>query len=294
MALTGAIVTLGMSCERPITGNESLADDTDAVGDGGGDGSAPSRRFTFTCKGDFSNPVMRGYLSADGKDMTDLWVFDYAGGERVQTVHQTPADEDFGKPSLRLSYGSHHVYFVCSRGDTPSVDETAGTITWAKPSDTFWKDYEVDVVSTSNGSRAVTLDRVATRLRVTVEDEVPGNCASVAFTPSLWYYGLDYTTGAAVQGVRRERLVSVPASYAGTSGELSVSVFGLSGAGKWTADVDVQARDGQGNDIGSVRILNAPFTRNRSTEYSGCLFVSESSADVTLVTQWSDPSVGSF
>lgn len=48
------------------------------------------------------------------------------------------------------------------------------------------KDYEVSVVSTSNGNRAVTLDRVATKLRLTVVDKVPDGCQDVKVTPDRW------------------------------------------------------------------------------------------------------------
>lgn len=42
-----------------------------------------TRKFTFTCKGDFDiefgemGATTRGYLQADGKDLTHLWVMDY-------------------------------------------------------------------------------------------------------------------------------------------------------------------------------------------------------------------------
>jgi hypothetical protein len=295
LALIGSLVMLS-SCEKPVISDGSFIDED---GTGGEVVDAPTKKFTFTVKGDFSSPnFMRagGYLSADGQDMTDLWVFDYVDGECVQSVHQQPstAGDEWGKPVLRLRHGTHHVYFVASRGESPMVDDAAHTVTWGTPRDTFWKDYEVEVTGTSNGNRAVTLDRVATKLRVCVLDEIPDGCASVAITPDKWYYGLDYVTGDAVGQRRTDRVITVPSSYIGTEGSLALSIFGLSGAQEWQTDVTVQARNASGGDLGTAVIHDAPFIRNRSTEYSGCLFSTGVTADLTLSTAWSDPHVGEF
>lgn len=258
-----------------------------------------TKKFTFTVKGDFgaatfNAPRTRGYLQADGQSMTDLWVFDYMDGQLVQSVHQTADDEGWGKPSMSLAYGSHHVYFVASRGEGATFDSEGHTITWTGPRDTFWKDYEVEVVSTSNGNRAVTLDRVATKLRVVVADEVPTGCAAVIVTPARWYYGWDYVNGAAVAAQQTERRVDVPESYAGTTGQLSVSIFGLSGADEWVTNVGILAQDAEGGVLGSATISGAPFKANRSTEYSGNLFGSAGGLDVSVNVDWETPKTGTW
>lgn len=90
--------------------------------------------ITFKCQGydittsDFGT---RAELKADGKAMTDLWVLDYMDGSLAQSViHQTSDQEDFGTPTLNLAVGSHHVYFIASRGKTPTLNTGAGTITF--------------------------------------------------------------------------------------------------------------------------------------------------------------------
>ena len=55
--------------------------------------TGPTKKFTFTLKGDFSTEwqMTRGYLAADGKDLTDVWVLDYdSDGNLVQQVHPIP------------------------------------------------------------------------------------------------------------------------------------------------------------------------------------------------------------
>lgn len=258
-----------------------------------------TKKFTFTVKGDFGSatfnaPRTRGYLQADGQSMTDLWVFDYMDGKLSQSVHQTADDDTWGKPTMALAYGSHHVYFVASRGEDATLDADGHTITWTGPRDTFWKDYEVEVVSTSNGNRAVTLDRVATKLRVVVADEVPTGCAAVAITPARWYYGWDYVNGVAVAAQQTERRVTVPESYVGTMGQLAVSIFGLSGADEWVTNVAIQAQDAEGGVLGSASIVGAPFKANRSTEYSGNLFGSAGGLDVSVNGDWETPKTGTW
>ena len=79
------------SCEKVDVSDLVGGDGDDATSEIGG-GVAKTKKFTFTMKGDFSDQwkaVTRGYLSADGKDLTDVWVLDYMNGELVQQVHQT-------------------------------------------------------------------------------------------------------------------------------------------------------------------------------------------------------------
>lgn len=248
---------------------------------------AKSKEMTFSVAGDFGSPTFtRGSLSADGSEMTDLWLFDYMDGQLVQTLHQSPSDSEWGTPKLTLAYGSHHVYFVASRGDAPSVDQASHIIEWSVPRDAFWKDYQVDVTNTSTANRSVTLDRVATKLKVTIKDEVPAACTQLSLTPSVWYYGLDYVNGLAVRSDNKERTVTVPASYAGTSGQLAMSIFGISDTDEWTADVTLKALDDDGTVLGQVTISGAPFKRNRATEYTGNLFGSGGGVDVSLNDTW--------
>lgn len=288
-----------VACEKGTTFAD-LENETEAVTPVDG----PTKNFTFTIKGEFEAaefkvPGMRRaggttYLNDSGSDITDLWVYDYMGGVLIQNVHQSAGDENFGKPKMSLAYGEHHIYFVASRGADPVVNEESHVISWSTVRDTFWKDYEVNVVSTSNGNRAVTLDRVATKLRILIDDEVPAACASISLTPDKWYYGLDWVTGDAVTAKKQAITVNVPESYVGTIGEIAVSVFGLSGANEWTTNVSISAADLDGATIGSASIVGAPFKRNRATEYHGSLFGSAGSMVVSISDTWEDSKTGTW
>ena len=288
-------VGLLVACESGYYGGEAVSDEETT--------EVKTKKFTFNVKGDFTSPVFSGgeiaggvkkaaSLNADGQDMTDLWVYDYMNGELVQSVHQTNDDADFGKPVMQLAYGQHHVYFVASRGVGAAVD--GSVITWSSVKDTFWKNYEVDVVSTSNGNRTVTLERVVTKLKLTATDEVPTGCASVTITPATWYYGLDYTTGQPTAAQTKDVVINVPSSYIGTTGSLVMSVFSFSTATEWATDVTLTAKNSGGDVIGQASIVNAPFKANRCTEYSGPLFGSGGEMSVGLNSEWETSFTGTW
>ena len=143
------------------------------------------KTITFTFGDTFQTKAMTR-AAITSLSLTDLWMFDYVGDELQQTIHQSNTDEGFGAISASMGYGTHTLYFVASRGTTPTSDTDAQTITWVKPSDTFWATATVTVSPSSSSSQAVTLSRVATRLRITVNDEVPAGAAKFVITPAQW------------------------------------------------------------------------------------------------------------
>ena len=253
---------------------------------------------TFAVNGDFTmttEAMTRAEMTADGKAMTDLFLLDYMDGVLVQQLHQTAEDEDFGEPTMELDYGAHHVYFVCSRGKTPTLSTTAHSVTWATTSDTFWRDYSVNITSGSAATHNVALDRVATRLTINILDEVPDDAATIEIAPATWYYGLDYVTGQPTGIMANEpRTINIPAKYIGTVGELTASVYGISGTEEWTTDITITARDGEDDIIGEAAITEAPFMANRMTVFSGNLYASGGTFALTLNDTWTDEYTGSW
>jgi hypothetical protein len=253
--------------------------------------TGPVKKFTFTVKGNFSQDFKTKageYLYADGKTMTDLWVLDYMGDELVQQIHQTTSDADWGQPTMNLKYGEHHIYFVASRGQSPTLNTTSKTVTFTKVLDTFWKDYAVTVVSTSNGNRAVTLDRVVTRLKITFTDAIPEGTATFALTPTTWNYGINYATGEPCETKTSTAVtIDVPSNLIGNTGE-TLNLYGFSSATEWTTNVTVAAKKSDGTVIGEATLENVPLKRNRSTEYSGPLFMMGGEVGITLNSEWLD------
>lgn len=246
-----------------------------------------TKTVTFKVNGDFGTPTFtRSALSADGREMTDLWIFDYVGDECVQTIHQDSGDDDFGEPSLSLAYGFHHIYFVASRGTDPDLNEDDHIIVWSSVRDTFWQDYEVTISRTSDTEHDVTLDRMVSKLKVTVNDRIPEGCTKLIIEPAKWYYGLDYTDGSMAWESNDEISVSIPSNYIGTTGNLSASFFTMSSDDEWTTNLTVTAVNGNNVILGTASISNAPFVANRATAYSGNLFSNMNAFTISLNDTW--------
>lgn len=225
-------------------------------------------------------------------DITDLWMFDYIGEELQQTVHQSNTDQGFGVLSASMGYGSHTIYFVASRGTTPTTDTDARTITWVKPSDTFWATASITVSPSSASSQTVTLSRVATRLRITVNDEVPTGAAKFVITPAQWYYGIDYTTGNGVSpSSNQPREVNIPSSYIGTTGQLAISIFGFVPSSGWHTDITAALKASDESILGLVMLEDVTLNKNITTAYSGGILGTAKSFTLSADDTWGDEDV---
>ena len=255
--------------------------------------------ITFNCRGfDFSTEPFAETraLEADGKTMTDLWVLDYPNGQTAPTIqiHQTSSDEDFGSPTLNLAVGSHHVYFIASRGQDAIIDTDAHTITFGKVRDTFYMDYEINVTATSNGSRSVTLERIVTKFTAIITDAIPEGAATFNMTPSQWYYGWDYVAGTPTTATTSQTItINIPASEIGKTDE-SLNIFGFSSDTEWTTDITLDCKTSTGSILGTATIADVPLKQNRITTFSGPLFSANGLTTVSLSSDWLDEHTGTW
>lgn len=240
--------------------------------------SMKSKTITFT----FGNRADTRATLAE-LNITDLWLFDYVGDELKQTVYKT---EGFDALTLSMDYGEHRLCFVASRGTDPTV--TAPTISWKKPSDTFWATLAMDVQPASSGEQSVTLKRVATRLRIGITDEITTQMARLEVEPATWYYGIDVQTGEGTNAIRQVRSITIPASYVGTQGQLTASFFGLSPASDWQTDIDVRLVGGDDAVLGTVSLPSVQFAQNLTTVYSGGIMGAGRSISLTADDAWDD------
>ena len=227
----------------------------------------------------------RTRASLDDAKMKDLWLYDYVGGSLVQTVHQSSTDAGFGSASVGITYGEHTFYVVASGGTDATTDGT--TITWAKPGDTFYLAKTVDLQPTGDNNVSLLLKRVATRLRIAPNDEIPADIASIAWQ-GTWYYALNYLTGEADGAQSAERSVSVPASYIGTTGTLTVAAYSLCPIDGYTTDIKITARRSDESAITEINLSDVAFERNRLTILSGGLATSTRSFGISVDDAWAD------
>ena len=257
----------------------------------------PPVTITFRCRGDFdlTTESFTRSLEADGKQLTDLWVLDYVNGSLAQdAIHQTSADSDFGTPTVNLAVGSHHLYFIASRGKTPTLDTDAGTITFGTVSDTFYKDLLLNVTANSNGSRSVTLERIVTKFTAVITDAIPEGAATFNITPSEWYYGWDYVSCSPTAATASQTItINIPASEIGKTNE-SLNIFCFSASDEWTTDVAIDCKKGDGTILGTATITNVPLKQNRITSFSGPLFSANGLTTVLLSTGWDTEQTGTW
>jgi hypothetical protein len=249
------------------------------------------KTITFTFGDTFQTKAMTR-AAITSLSLTDLWMIDYVGDELQQTIHQSSTDEGFGAISASMGYGAHTLYFVASRGTTPTTDTYVKSITWAKPSDTYWATASITVAPSSAASQSVTLSRVATRLRITVTDEIPANASTFTVTPSQWYYGINYTTGAGV-GLQANypRPVTIPANYIGTSGELMISIFGFVPSADWQTDITATLTASDESVLGQVMLEDVTLNKNITTAYSGGILGTAKSFTLSADDAWGDEDI---
>lgn len=272
MAMAAAAMLLSCEKEETLTANVNEPKD-----------SLQAKTITFTFGEILHNAMTRGTL-ADAS-ITDLWLFDYMGEELKQTIHQSSTDEGFGSVAVTAETGDHSFCFVASRGTGATV--SGGVITWEKPSDTFWAKTMLTVTQQTATAQSVELQRVATKLKITVTDEVPATLSKLTITADTWHSGINALTGEPTAAAARTSTISVPASYIGTAGQLIASIFGICGD-NYTTDVSVTASDANSQTIASVALEDVPMKKNTTTSYSGPLFTRQPTFTMTVADSWGE------
>ena len=272
MAMAAAMMLLGCEKEETLTAKANAPKD-----------SVQEKTITFTFGETTMHPMTRATLSE--LNLTDLWLFDYVGGEYVQTIHQASTDDGFGAVSGTFDYGTHTLYFVASRGVNPTVSTEDKTITWQTIRDTFWATLQMTVEPATGGQQSVSLSRVVGRLRITVTDAVPTGAATFEVTPTTWYCGLNYQTGEATASSTSPIVVNIPSSYISTT-KLASSVYTISGATPWDTGITAAIKASDNSTLGSVTISDIPIRRNHITSYSGSILTAWRSLSVSSADEW--------
>ena len=240
---------------------------------------------TITIRIDFGPGAAQTRGSVDDAKVSDLWLLDFIGDSLAQTIHQAKTDAGFGTLQMAASYGVHHLRLVASAGSGAAV--TDSIITWTKPGDTFFSADTIDIEPQGSKSVTISMKRIASRLRISVNDEIPADFASLCIA-ATWYYGLNIATGEATGAQSAERTIAIPASYAGTTGQLTAGFYSLCPADGYTTDVTITARNSSSEALRSISLSDVPLQRNRVTAYSGEMFQNTRSISLDFSTDWAD------
>lgn len=251
-------------------------------------------------------PMTRAALSANGKELTDLYVLDYdkATGKLLQALHQTSTATDFAEPDLTLDYGEHVLKVVATRSTEPTLWD-AQKIRWqvepniltpitatqpvmltsTKTSDTFGAEKEVSVGIGKATTVSIALDRLVAKLVVNSTDAFPDDATTIALDLQE-HRTLSWATMDVIDAVKNQRMVDV-SSLRGTTGTV-LSYFVLAPKDGYTTDVTLTTNRAEGSPYSTITVPCVPLERNKVTTVTGSIYGHEQGFQVSVNDAWSE------
>lgn len=252
------------------------------------------------------SPLTRAVLSANGKQLTDLYIMDYdkATGKLLQVLHQTSTAPDFAEPDLTLDYGEHVLKVVATRSQEPTLWDT-GNNTWqvepdiltpvtatqpvmltsAKTSDTFGAEKEVSVGIGTGATVSIVLDRLVAKLVVSSTDVFPDDCTTITLDLQE-HRTLSWATMDVIDAVKNQRVVDVT-SLRGTTGTV-LSFFMLTPKDGYTTDVTLTMNRTEGTPYSTITVPSVPLECNKVTTITGSIYGHEQGVQVSVKDAWSE------
>ena len=249
-------------------------------------------------------PMTRAALSANGKQLTDLYILDYdkATAKLLQVLHQTSTAADFAEPDLTLDYGEHVLKVVATRSTEPTLWE-AQKISWqvepniltpitatqpvmltsTKTSDTFGAEKEVSVGIGKATTVSIALDRLVAKLVVNSTDAFPDDATTIALDLQE-HRTLSWATMDVIEPVKNQRLVDV-SSLRGTTGTV-LSFFVLAPKDGYTTDVTLTMNRTEGTPYSTITVPSVPLERNKVTTITGSIYGHEQGFQVSVKDTW--------
>ena len=249
-------------------------------------------------------PMTRAVLSANDKELTDLYILDYdkSTGKLLQVLHQTSTAADFAEPDLTLDYGEHVLKVVATRSQEPTLWDS-GNNTWhvepniltpitstqpvmltsTKTSDTFGAEKEVSVGIGTAATVSINLDRLVAKLVVNSTDVFPGDCTTITLDFQE-HRTLSWTTMDVTEAVDNQRVVDV-ANLRGTTGTV-LSYFVLAPKDGYQTDITLTTNRTEGNPYSTITVPGVTLERNKMTTISGPIYGHGQGVQVTVNDTW--------
>lgn len=251
-------------------------------------------------------PMSRAALSANGKQLTDLYILDYdkATGKLLQVLHQTSTAADFAEPDLTLDYGEHVLKVVATRSTEPTLWD-AQKISWqvkpniltpitatqpvmltsTKTSDTFGAEKEVSVGIGKATTVSIALDRLVAKLVVSSTDMFPDDATTIALDLQE-HRTLSWATMDVIEAVKNQRMTDVT-SLRGTTGAV-ISFFMLVPKDGYTTDVTLTTNRAEGTPYSTITVPSVQLERNKVTTISGPIYGHGQGFLVSVNDAWSE------
>ena len=250
-----------------------------------------------------SNPT-RAALTAEGKTLTDLFIFDYdkETGTLLQVLHQTSTDEDFAEPDLTLDYGEHTLKVIATRSVSPTLLDAGGAdwavsdnvltavgesiptvLTSAKTSDTFGAVQDI-TVGTGKQSASIALNRIVAQLVVAPTDVYPADAGDITTTLDE-YKAFAWQTFDVTEAAKNQRVYD--ASVNAGKQNRSIAYYVLVPEQGYTSDVSfVVGRRGSDKPYAEILVPGVRLERNKITTISGSFYHHQKGVSVTVEDAW--------
>ena len=248
----------------------------------------------------------RGSLAADGKDMTDIFIFDYdkASGKLLQVLHQTPTAEDFATPDMTLTYGEHTLKVIATRSISPTLldaQQTAWTVpdnvltavggsvpaiwTSNKTSDSFGAEKDVIVAAGKVQAVNIQLERIVAKLVLNCTDMFPQDCSTLTMDLDE-YKTFSWEDFSVIGAVKNERISDIT-KYAGQQ-DVSITYFLLVPYEGYSTDITfTMGKKDSAEPYSTFTVSDVQFEPNKVTTIRGQYFKHTSGVTLSMKTEWS-------
>ena len=297
LMMMAAIAAVGMTIVSCSSDNEKFVEDSQP-------GKAHVR---LVCGVGVSvSPMTRAALSANGKQLTDLYIMDYdkSTGKLLQVLHQTSTAADFAEPDLTLDYGEHVLKVVATRSTEPTLCD-AGNNTWQvepniltpvtstqpvmltsnKTSDTFGAEKEVSVGIGTATTVSIDLDRLVAKLVLRSTDVFPDDCTTIALDFQE-HRTLSWATLDVIEAVDNQGVVDV-ANLRGTTGTV-LNYFVMAPKDGYQTDITLTMNRTDGNPYSTITVPSVKLERNKVTTITGPIYGHGQGFQVMVNDAWSE------
>ena len=247
----------------------------------------------------------RAALQADGKSMTDIYIFDYdqTSGKLLQVFHQTGSAEDFAQPDMTLAYGDHTLKVIATRSVSPTLldadsaawaakdnvlmpisDKVPTILTSGKTSDSFGATKDVSVTPGKALAVNIQMERIVAKLVLDVTDAIPADCSNLMMDLDE-YCHFSWEDFDVIQPVRNQRTYDMT-TYAGGNGVL-ITYFVLVPSDGYSSDITFTlGKKGSDKPYSKFTVQNVPFERNKVTTIRGKYYNHQSGVSFSLKAEW--------
>lgn len=255
--------------------------------------------------GTAGDAATRATLTADGKNMTDIYIFDYdqSSGQLLQVLHQTNSAEDFAQPDMTLAYGDHTLKVIATRSVSPTLldadsvawaakdnvltpisDKVPAILTSGKTSDSFGATKDVSVMPGKALAVNIKMERIVAKLVLDVTDAIPADCSNLMMDLDE-YCHFSWEDFDVIQPVRNQRTYDMTA-YAGGNGVM-ITYFVLVPLDGYSSDITFTlGKKGSDKPYSKFTVQNVPFERNKVTTIKGKYYNHQSGVTFSLKAEW--------